>query len=516
VQGFDTSTFWQFTTSPLLAQAAWVTVWVAVLAQLIGTALGTVLGVMLISKRSFLTWPAYVYLWVFKGTPLLAQILFFYAALPQMGLRLGLVATGLLGLGLNEAARMADVVRAGLMAVPKEQREAAAALGMKKWITFRKVIWPQAFRTILPPLGNNFAYMIKATSLLAAISFAELLRTSQQLAQSTSRPLESYLAACVWYLGLITIWTLIQRHLEQRFALQERVVSQSPKASEVTLAQANEGQDIVPSTFVPNSDAPVVISAEGVSKSFSGHTALNPTDLIVRRGEVVVVLGPSGSGKSTLLRTLNQIEPADSGDVLIEGESLAWLDKPAGRKRSERGVDKMRQKFGMVFQSFALFPTKTARENVAIGLIHLRGMSRKDAYARSDALLEQVGMGDKTQAFPVELSGGQRQRVAIARALSMEPVALLFDEPTSALDPETVGEVLSVMTALAKSGVTMVIVTHELEFARRVADRIVFMEDGQKIMDLPIEDAFGAKTPPRFGAFLDLVGGETRQHDTII
>jgi polar amino acid transport system permease protein len=509
MQGFDTSTFWQFTTSPLLANAAWMTVWVAVVAQLIGTALGTVFGVMLTSNRRYLTWPAYFYLWLFKGTPLLAQILFFYAALPQMGLRLGLVTTGLLALGMNEGARMADIVRSGLMAVTKDQREAAAALGMKKLITFRKVVWPQAFRTILPPLGNNFTYMIKATSLLAAISFAELLRTSQQLAQSTSRPLESYLAACVWYLGLITIWTLIQRHLEQRVSLQERAGDDTAIVAQTGAVPGEIGLVNSPSIIVPESDAPVVIAAEGVCKSFSGHRALDPTDLIVRRGEVVVVLGPSGSGKSTLLRTLNWIEPADSGDVRIEGESLPWRNPDERCARSEQGIDRMRQKIGMVFQNFALFSTKTARENVALGLIHLRRMGRSEALVRADALLTQVGLGDKAHAFPVELSGGQRQRVAIARALSMEPVALLFDEPTSALDPETVGEVLSVMTDLARTGVTMVVVTHEVGFARRMADRIVFMEQGQKMMDLPVDRAFGSETPPRFLAFLDLVGGQS-------
>jgi len=508
MQGFDTSTFWQFVTSPLLAQAAWVTVWVAVISQAIGTALGTVLGAMLTSNRKLFTWPAHVYLWVFKGTPLLAQILFFYSALPQMGLRLGLVATGLLALGLNEAARMADIVRSGLMAVPKDQREAAASLGMKPFVTFRKVIWPQAFRTILPPLGNNFTYMIKATSLLAAISFAELLRTSQQLAQSTSRPLESYLAACVWYLGLITIWTLMQGQLERRVALKERVAdSPSIGAHQKNLSIAS-GADDPRGTFVPQSDAPVVIWAKGVCKSFSGHRALDPTDLTVRRGEVVVVLGPSGSGKSTLLRTLNWIEPADAGDVRIMGDSLPWKDAARRRARSEVSINALRQKIGMVFQNFALFSDKTARENVALGLIHLRRMRRQDAMIRADKLLTQVGLGDKTDAFPVELSGGQRQRVAIARALSMDPVALLFDEPTSALDPETVGEVLSVMTDLAASGVTMVVVTHELGFARRVGHRIVFMDDGQKVMDLPVDQAFGPDTPPRFRAFLALVGGQ--------
>ena len=501
--GFDTSSFWQFATSPLLAQAAWVTIWVAVVAQTIGTALGVVLGVMLTSGRRALVWPAQAYLWVFKGTPLLAQILFFYAALPQMGIRLNLVATGLLALGLNEGARMADIVRSGLLAVPKDQREAAAALGLKPLVTFRKVIWPQAFRTILPPLGNNFSYMIKATSLLATISFAELLRTSQQLAQSTGRPLESYLAASVWYLAIITCWTLIQRRLERRYALKERAAEPGAAAGVVL---AGDPAATRKAEELPESAEPVVIEAAGVTKSFSGHRALEATDLTVRRGEVVVVLGPSGSGKSTLLRTLNWIEEADSGDVRIEGESLPWRDAANRRRRPDAAIDAMRQRIGMVFQNFALFGNYTARENVALGLIHLRGVPRAAALARAGELLAQVGLRDKADAYPVELSGGQRQRVAIARAMSMEPVALLFDEPTSALDPETVGEVLAVMGNLAASGVTMVVVTHEVGFARQVADRVVFMEDGRKVMDLPVAKAFEPGAPERFRTFLDLVG----------
>ncbi len=500
--GFDFGIFVSFVTSPLVASAAWVTIWVAVVAQTIGTVLGTGLGLMLTSKSKPLRWFAYFYLWLFKGTPLLAQILFFYSALPQMGLRLSLIATGLLALGLNEAARMGDIVRSGLLAVPKEQHEAAAALGLGPIVTFRKVVFPQAFRVILPPLGNNFSYMIKATSLLATISFAELLRVSQQLAQATTHAFEAYLAACVWYLMLITIWTLIQGRLEQRLALKGREDNAEPKTAGAGTVAAAAGDAATSRENLPASDAPVVIAARDVTKSFSGHRALRATSLTVRKGEVVVVLGPSGSGKSTLLRTLNWIEPADTGDVLIEGESLPW--RAPGERRSERGIDRMRQRMGMVFQNFALFPTYDVRENVALGLIRLRGVKRGEALARAEALLARVGLADKTEAYPVELSGGQRQRVAIARALSMDPIALLFDEPTSALDPETVGEVLAVMGDLARQGVTMVVVTHEVAFARKVADRIVFMEDGEKRMDLPVDEAFGPSAPPRFAAFLNL------------
>lgn len=501
---FDFSIFQGFLTSPLLLQAAWVTIWVAVAAQAIGTAIGIAVGPMLTARQRFWRWPANFYLWLFKGTPLLAQILFFYAALPQMGIRLSLVATGLLALGLNEGARMADIVRAGLMSVPRDQHEAAAALGLRRWVAFRKVVFPQAFRVILPPLGNNFSYMIKATSLLATISFAELLRVSQQLAQSTTRPLEVYCAASVYYLVLVTAWTLIQSRLERRFAFKERNDATPEGAAIWSEDVAAEDDAVIIDS--PQDDRPVIMEARGVSRSFSGVQALKPTDFSVRRGEVVVVVGPSGSGKSTLLRILNWIEPADAGDVLVQGESLPYRTPGGLTRRSEASLDRMRQRFGMVFQNFALFPTYTARENVALGLIRLRKMKRADALSRADDLLTRVGLADKVDAYPVELSGGQRQRVAIARALSMDPVALLFDEPTSALDPETVSEVLEVMTNLANEGVTMVVVTHEVGFARHVGDRLVFMEDGRKCMDVPVSAAFGAKAPERFKRFLALVG----------
>ncbi|MBF9035291.1 ABC transporter permease subunit [Rhodobacterales bacterium HKCCE2091] len=499
---FDGAIFLEFLTSPLLLHAAWVTLWVAVVAQAIGTGIGIAVGPMLTARNRALRWPAKFYLWLFKGTPLLAQILFFYSALPQMGVGLSLVATGLLALGLNEGARMADIVRGGLMSVPREQHEAAASLGLKPWITFRKVVFPQAFRVILPPLGNNFSYMIKATSLLATISFAELLRMSQQLAQSTTRPLEVYCAASVYYLVLVTGWTLIQKQLERRFAIRER--NDAPSAAAPAMPSATTGGGAAIIDF-PTDERPVVIEARGVSRSFGGVQALKPTDLKVRRGEVVVILGPSGSGKSTLLRTLNWIEPADEGDVLVNGDSVPFRRPGGPARRSEASMDRMRQSLGMVFQNFALFPTYTARENVALGLMRLRGTKRAAALARADALLARVGLGDRAHAFPVELSGGQRQRVAIARALSMDPVALLFDEPTSALDPETVGEVLEVMTTLAREGVTMVVVTHEIGFARRVGDRLVFMEDGSKVMDLPVGRAFAEDAPERFRTFLALV-----------
>jgi polar amino acid transport system permease protein len=202
--------------SPLLAQAAWTTAWVAVVAQTIGTVLGFVFGPMQLMRSPFPRIVAGVYSWIFRGTPLLVQILFFYAVLPQLGFRLGVLESGLVALGVNEGARMAEIVRSGIISVDSGQSEAARSLGMSSLQAFRLVVLPQALRVIIPPLGNNFNYMLKATSLLAVISVAELLRSSQQIAQSTTRPLEVYSVAGLYYLLMTTVWSIIQHFLEQR------------------------------------------------------------------------------------------------------------------------------------------------------------------------------------------------------------------------------------------------------------------------------------------------------------
>ena len=239
--------------------------------------------------------------------------------------------------------------------------------------------------------------------------------------------------------------------------------------------------------------APVVIS--GLHKAYGKFEALRGIDLRIASGEVVVVVGPSGSGKSTLIRCINLLEDYQRGEVRV-GDEKVVRGKALARVRAE---------VGMVFQSFNLFPHLSALHNVALGPLRVRRMSRAAADARAQALLVKVGLADHAHKLPGQLSGGQQQRVAIARALAMEPQVLLFDEPTSALDPEMVGEVLAVMQALAHTGVTMVIVTHEMGFARRVADRVVFMEDGLIVEVAPPETFFGAPREARTRAFLQAI-----------
>ncbi|GAA2862659.1 arginine ABC transporter ATP-binding protein [Actinoplanes cyaneus] len=239
-----------------------------------------------------------------------------------------------------------------------------------------------------------------------------------------------------------------------------------------------------------------LIVLENVNKWFGPLHVLQDVDLTVERGEVVVVIGPSGSGKSTLCRAINRLEPIDSGSITFDGTPLPAEGRPLARLRSE---------VGMVFQSFNLFAHKTILQNVMLGPVKVRKEKPAAARERAMALLERVGIASQADKFPAQLSGGQQQRVAIARALAMQPKALLFDEPTSALDPEMVGEVLDVMTSLAKEGMTMVVVTHEMGFARHAAKRVVFMADGQLVEQAPPAEFFANPKSDRAKDFLSKI-----------
>lgn len=237
----------------------------------------------------------------------------------------------------------------------------------------------------------------------------------------------------------------------------------------------------------------VLVKMRGVNKHFGALHVLKDINLDVHRGEVLVVIGPSGSGKSTLCRTINRLEPIDSGEITLDGEKLPEEGKALARLRAD---------VGMVFQSFNLFAHKTILDNVTLGLIKVRKMKPVEAKELATNLLNRVGVGNQASKIPAQLSGGQQQRVAIARALAMKPKIILFDEPTSALDPEMVNEVLDVMVSLAKEGMTMVVVTHEMGFARKAADRVVFMADGQIVEESSPEEFFDNPQSARARDFL--------------
>ena len=239
-----------------------------------------------------------------------------------------------------------------------------------------------------------------------------------------------------------------------------------------------------------------MIRVSNLHKSFGKNDVLKGIDEHIKKGEVVVVIGPSGSGKSTFLRCLNLLEEPTSGKIIFEGNDIT---------DNKVDINKIREKMGMVFQQFNLFPHKTVLENLTIAPIKVKGLSKSEAEKKAMGLLDRVGLSNKAKAYPSSLSGGQKQRIAIARALAMEPDVMLFDEPTSALDPEMVGEVLSVMKDLAKEGMTMVVVTHEMGFAREVGDRILFMDNGNIVEQGTPEEIFSNPKNPRTIDFLSKV-----------
>ncbi|TBU75298.1 amino acid ABC transporter ATP-binding protein [Phytopseudomonas daroniae] len=251
----------------------------------------------------------------------------------------------------------------------------------------------------------------------------------------------------------------------------------------------------------------IIIEASSIHKSFGNQQILKGISLSVRKGEVVVLIGASGSGKTTFIRCLNLLEEIQSGRIRVNGQTLGYRERADGSlvRDSERSIARQRRDIGMVFQRFNLFGHMTALENIIEAPIQVLGMPRSEALEQAWALLERVGLKDRADHYPSQLSGGQQQRVAIARALAMKPQAMLFDEPTSALDPETVGEVLQVMKELAADGMTMVVVTHEMGFAREVADRVVVLDQGELIEQGPPQQVFTQPSHPRTRAFLSRV-----------
>jgi ABC-type polar amino acid transport system ATPase subunit len=239
----------------------------------------------------------------------------------------------------------------------------------------------------------------------------------------------------------------------------------------------------------------VLLSVKGLHKSYGNFHVLKGLDLEVKTGEVVCVIGPSGSGKSSFIRSINQLEPYQRGEIRLHGDLID----------PRKNVDRLRQEIGMVFQSFNLFPHLTVMENLTLAPLRVKGVPTKIAEAKALELLKRVGIAEQKDKYPPKLSGGQQQRVAIARALAMEPKIMLFDEPTSALDPEMVSEVLAVMKELAKSGMTMIVVTHEMGFAREVGDRVIFMDGGLIVEEASPENFFTNPQNPRSKLFLSQI-----------
>ena len=510
----------------------------------LGFLLGTGLALARVSKSPLLSGLAWGYIWLLRSIPLIVLLLILFnlgylyenvrLGVPftdivfgeyRMTDLLGPYAAAILGLSLNQAAFSAEMIRGGILSVDQGQLEAAAALGLPRRRQAWRIVLPQAMRAILPTAFNEIIALAKGTSMVYVLALPELFYTVQVIYRRNLAVIPLLMVATTWYLIIMVVLSAIQFYIERHFA--RGALRTLPPTPIERLRAWVTGRRAVPPIIAepvpvaaatpaplpaaldgwrPTAGRAGEIRIQGVSKSFGTVEVLHDVSLTVPSGSVTAIIGPSGSGKSTLLRSINHLEKVDAGFVTIDGDLLGYRERgDTLYELKEPEILKRRADVGMVFQTFNLFPHLTVLENVIEAPVALGRASRADATAQALALLARVGLEDKAQAYPRQLSGGQQQRVAIARALALKPRVLLFDEPTSALDPELVGEVLDVIRALARSGATLVIVTHEIGFAREVADTVVFMDGGRIVEQGPPSQILAAPQHPRTAEFLGKV-----------
>ncbi|MDN7592602.1 amino acid ABC transporter permease/ATP-binding protein [Burkholderia multivorans] len=522
-----------FLSPPVLSGLARTLV-LTLLGAVFGFALGALVAFARLSRSRLLSASAWTFVWLFRSIPLIVLLLI----LNNLGylyehVRLGVpftdivwfdapttdlispFAAAVLGLTLNHAAFSAEVIRGGILSVDQGQLEAAAALGLPHGRQTARIVLPQAMRAILPTAFNDLIVLAKGTSMVYVLAMPELFYTVQVIYRRNLEVIPLLMVATVWYLIILTVLSAIQVQVERHYA---RGALRNPPPSALTFVLARAGalwRRVVARRSVPaagaRDDAVVPqpggeVTVHRVSKRFGTQRVLDDVSFVAPRGSVTVIVGPSGSGKSTLLRTINHLERVDDGIIDIDGELIGYRrDGDVLHELKERDVLKRRSAVGMVFQTFNLFPHLTVLENLIEAPLALGTATREAAERTARALLSRVGLADKADAYPRQLSGGQQQRVAIARALALRPKVLLFDEPTSALDPELVNEVLDVIKELARSGTTLVIVTHEIGFAREVADNVLFMERGRIVEAGPPTVVLDAPAHPRTRAFLSHV-----------
>lgn len=440
-------------------------------------ACGLVVAVARMSPLRPLRLLARGYLELFRNLPLISELFIIYFGLTSAGIRLSPLAAGCLALALFYGAYLSEIFRGGLEGVPKGQLEASQAVGLTASQAFAHVTLPLAVRLALPGASTMLVDLLKGTSLMVTIGGAELMTQGQIMVSDTFQPLEVYAGIGLIYVALAfplsQFSVSLERQLRAGAPLTPRRRRLHAVARGLTPPEISAAVEPEPSSPVAP-EGPVIV-IEGLVKRFGQRTAVDGVDIDVAAGEVLSIVGKSGSGKSTLLRCLNLLERPDAGAIHLQGDGVFGADGGL----HGRDLVVLRRRLGMVFQSLHLFPHLTAIENVALPLVRGAGLEERAALRRAAWFLGRVGLGDRALDRPEQLSGGQQQRVAIARALALRPVALLFDEPTSALDPESTGEVLAVMRELRDEGMTMIIVTHELAFAREASDRVALMHDGR-------------------------------------
>ena len=519
-----------------------------VLGALFGFALAVPIALARLSRSPLLAACAWAFIWLFRSIPpivlllLLNNLGYLYETIhvgipfthvvlldqPTTDLISPFMAA-VIGLTLNFAAFSAEAVRGGILSVDQGQREAAAALGLPHVRQTWRIVLPQAMRAIVPSAFNDVIGLAKGTSVVYILAMPDLFYTVQIIYHRNLEVIPLLMVATVWYLVILTVLSAIQVRIERHYARGATRDMAGPSLLTVLLRGRRSGA-LQQAEARPLSAATVpikpgiehgeegirgadwasrrvggAVGIHSVSKSFGALKVLDNVSLAVPSGSVTVILGQSGSGKSTLLRTINHLERVDGGFIDIDGKLVGYRSEgDALYELKESDILRHRAEVGMVFQNFNLFPHLTVLENVVEAPLAF-GVPRAQVEAEARALLARVGLADKADQYPRRLSGGQQQRVAIARALALKPKVLLFDEPTSALDPELVKEVLDVIRELARSGTTLIVVTHEVGFAREVADTIVFMDGGRIVESGPPSSVLANPSHPRTREFLSKV-----------
>ncbi|WP_457939844.1 amino acid ABC transporter permease/ATP-binding protein [Mesorhizobium sp. 10J20-29] len=473
----------------------------AVASTFFGTAIGIVLAVMGISENRPLKLVARVYTDIFRGLPAIVTILIIGQGFARLSRDLfgpSPYPLGILALSLIAGAYIGEIFRSGIQSIERGQLDATRTLGMTYGQGMRLVVIPQGIRRVLPALVNQFIGNVKDSSLVYFLgllaSERELFRVGQDQAVLTGN-LSPLLLAGAFYLLITVPLTHLVNFIDTRMRTGKRIEAAKSGLVEVAeLAEVAQSDTSKAPTTARKRFKGGSIEVRNIDMAYGEIQVLHDISLKVEPGTVTCLIGPSGSGKSTLLRCLNRLVECRAGDILLDGESIY-----------ESTPDQLRRRVGMVFQQFNLFPDRSALANVTLALRKVKGMSREHAEAAATAKLAEVGLSERKDHRPANLSGGQQQRVAIARALSLEPEVMLFDEVTSALDPELVKGVLTLMADLGQRGMTMVVVTHEMNFARKVANQVAFMDEGRIVEAGSPEDIFDNPQSPRLQRFLSEV-----------
>ena len=470
----------------MLLSGLGVTIQLSVIAGVLGTLLAAGICFLRTRKNPFISAFARLYVRIFRSLPVVVLLLVLnYIVLRKSGLDAFWVCV--ITFTIEFSAYCAEIFRSGINAVPSGQARAASALGFGRIQTFRHVVWPQAMVHLLPAYSGQLIATVKMTAVAGYIAVIDLTKASDIIRSRTYEAFFPLLLTSVVYFALCGILVSLLRVLEKKINPEQRAVpSDILEVIQAFRPENGENHSLRESTANDDTGLPL-IRIEHLKKSFENATPIQDVNCDIFRGDVVSIIGPSGTGKSTLLNLVNRLEDPDGGTIYFEGQDTCQK----GYK-----LNRMREQIGMVFQSFNLFSHLTVIENLMLAQTLLLKRNRKEACERGMALLQMVGMTDKALSLPAHLSGGQQQRVAIIRAVAMDPKIILFDEPTSALDPTMVGEVLAVIRKLARDGMTMLIVTHEMRFARDVSNRVFYMDEGviyeqgtpQEIFDAPKQD----------------------------